>query len=41
MWGDVVASNALGETVSDVWIVLLILAVFGLLTLVGKGAEKL
>jgi tRNA threonylcarbamoyladenosine biosynthesis protein TsaE len=40
-WGDVVASNALGENVSDVWIVLLILAVFGVLTLVAKGAEKL
>jgi hypothetical protein len=41
VWGDVVASSALGETVTDVWQVLLILAVFGLLAFVGKGAEKL
>jgi hypothetical protein len=30
-----------GVTVNDVWFVLLILAVFGLLALVTKGVEKL
>jgi hypothetical protein len=38
---DVKVPRTNGVAVNDVWFVLLMLAVFGLLALVTKGAEKL
>jgi hypothetical protein len=39
--GDVAVPTVDGVAVSDVWFVLLTLAMFGLLALIARGSEKL